>query len=702
MSLLFALTVSVRLLSSGSVASDSNSGATLFSFDDRVFPKNMVQNNTKAGVVIRDSGGALEVHFERVDWPNVFFTPPEGTWDWSAFAGIAVDVFNPEAEAVDVCVRVDNTGADGMNHCNTGATAAQPGEWTTLEMRFRTSSPQLFWGMRGLPLRGTLGQGSVIDPARITAFQVFLPRPKQPHRLLIDNIRLFGNLGRSGEMVPLPFVDPFGQYKHADWPGKLKDEADLAQRRSEERKALEAALALPGRDRFGGWTEGPKLESTGWFRTQEINGKWWLVTPEGHLFFSLGVDVVATWEDTFIEKRDAWFEWLPEPESPFAKLLGYQQGAHSMAEPIDGKGRTFSFYRANLLRKYGASWPELWRENAYARLRCWGFNTLGNWSQADVLDHSPMPFVATTGIGGNLRRIEGAGGYWAKMMDVFDTGFEQAVEAAVLPVTTRYANNPLCIGYFVDNELAWEAVEQGTLASPPDQPCRQAFVGVLKEKYGDIQILNDAWGVTAADWDALRVPDRPNATCRKDLDEFVYSFAKKYFETVKASVRKHAPHQLYLGCRFAWRSGMVVRACADVADVVSFNLYYRSIDPKEWTGKDALGKPILIGEFHFGALDRGMFHTGLVPTRDQHQRAACYMEYVRSVADHPAFVGCHWFQYVDEPLTGRWFDGENYNIGFVDVTDTPYPELVEAAKTVHAEIYRRRYHGPASVQSTRK
>jgi hypothetical protein len=31
-------------------------------------------------------------------------------------------------------------------------------------------------------------------------------------------------------------------------------------------------------------------------------------------------------------------------------------------------------------------------------------------------------------------------------------------------------------------------------------------------------------------------------------------------------------------------------------------------------------------------------------------------------------------------------DGENYNIGFVDVTDRPYPELVEAAKATHKRL----------------
>ena len=66
--------------------------------------------------------------------------------------------------------------------------------------------------------------------------------------------------------------------------------------------------------------------------------------------------------------------------------------------------------------------------------------------------------------------------------------------------------------------------------------------------------------------------------------------------------------------------------------------------------------------------------------------------------DNPAFVGCHWFQYVDEPLTGRSFDGENYNIGFVTVTDTPYPELVAAARQVHVSAYVRRFGATSTAR----
>ena len=61
-----------------------------------------------------------------------------------------------------------------------------------------------------------------------------------------------------------------------------------------------------------------------------------------------------------------------------------------------------------------------------------------------------------------------------------------------------------------------------------------------------------------------------------------------------------------------------------------------------------------------------------------------------SVISKPYMVGAHWFQYVDEPITGRAFDGENANIGFVTVADIPYPELVNAVKDVTSTMYQKR------------
>ena len=82
------------------------------------------------------------------------------------------------------------------------------------------------------------------------------------------------------------------------------------------------------------------------------------------------------------------------------------------------------------------------------------------------------------------------------------------------------------------------------------------------------------------------------------------------------------------------------------------------------------------------------------PSIQQHaiserQRADAYWYYLTGAADNPLIVGTHWFQYLDQPLTGR-ADGENWAIGFVDVTDTPYDELTRVSRELGASLYPRR------------
>ena len=148
-----------------------------------------------------------------------------------------------------------------------------------------------------------------------------------------------------------------------------------------------------------------------------------------------------------------------------------------------------------------------------------------------------------------------------------------------------------------------------------------------------------------------------------------------------------APKNLYLGCRFAWANDRAVRAAARYCDVISFNLYRDSV--ADFRLPEGIEKPVIIGEFHFGALDRGLFHPGLRPVTDQRERGRAYARYVRGALANPCLVGTHWFQYFGQATTGRG-DGENYQNGFVDVCDTPYPETVTACREVGYGLYRLR------------
>jgi len=193
-------------------------------------------------------------------------------------------------------------------------------------------------------------------------------------------------------------------------------------------------------------------------------------------------------------------------------------------------------------------------------------------------------------------------------------------------------------------------------------------------------------------WQALleerQVPDKKKAWA--DLTAFYRKTAEAYFRSIRDELKQVAPNQLYLGCRFAWVNDRAARAAMKFCDVVSYNRYSYSVEQHRLP--NGIDMPTIIGEFHFGALDRGMFHTGLKRTTDQQDRADKYGSYVRGALRNPQIVGTHWFQYKDQATTGRG-DGENYQIGFIDICDKPYPEIVRAAREVGYSLYEYRLEG---------
>ena len=94
----------------------------------------------------------------------------------------------------------------------------------------------------------------------------------------------------------------------------------------------------------------------------------------------------------------------------------------------------------------------------------------------------------------------------------------------------------------------------------------------------------------------------------------------------------------------------------------------------------------MIGEFHFGALDRGMDATGLRGVASQTDRGKAYRRYMHRAASHPMCLGAHYFILYDQAYLGR-FDGENYQIGALDVCSHPYSEFIDGIVRAHSEIY---------------
>jgi hypothetical protein len=491
----------------------------------------------------------------------------------------------------------------------------------------------------------------------------------------------------------LPLVDQFGQYRHRDWPGKTRSRDDLAARRQEETADLRQHPSPADWNRYGGWQAGPQLEATGRFRVAKHEDKWWLVDPEGRLFWSHGSDCVrSSTGSTPLTDRRHYFQDLPAAGSPEAEFYGQAGWApKGYYERFQGRSyHTFNFTGVNLRRKYGAGWRQESAALAHARLRSWGMNTIGNWSEPEIYALRKTPYVVNSSpSGARVRPIEGSTGYWGKFPDVFDPGFRAALRGSLEAERAQTAEDPMCIGYFVHNELGWgdeTSLAVAALASPADQPAKVAFVDDLKAKYQSVDRLNAAWGTQHASWEALLAcptpPDKKQA--HEDLTAFYSRLAETYFRTCREEVKRVAPHRLYLGCRFAWVNDRAARAAADYCDVIAYNLYRRDIS--KFRLPDGIDKPVIVGEFHFGALDRGLFHPGLQKTGNQSERAAAYKSYVQGALRNPVIVGTHWFQFGDQATTGRG-DGENYQIGFLDICDTPYPETIAACREVGYSLY---------------
>lgn len=670
-------------------ADDAANPVVLFDFGPGFDVGTVATSDAKATTT---SEGTLRVEMgHQAPWPGVTLKAPAGKWDLSPYEYIRLDVTNRGGRPLAVFCRADNPGADGTDHCVTDQIALAPGTTQTLTVRifpvpWKLDKPLDLIGMRGNPVHA-----GKLDTANVTQLLVFATHPTEDHVIEIDNIRAGGRVQILDASSFLPFIDEFGQYVHKDWPGKIRTVAGLRIENQKEQEDLQTHTRPQGWNKYGGWIDGPRLKATGYFRVQKHKGKWWLVDPTGRLFWSHGVDCVHSSDPTPITDREQYFRGLPGRDSPLAKFYGQgswaPHGYYSTHTPY----RTYDFSLANLFRKHGEEFETAFADITHRRLESWGVNTIANWSDERVYLLRLTPYVGT--IHFEAKKLEGSEGYWGKFYDVFDASFHDNLRAAFESQRGKSAGDPWCLGYFVDNELSWgddTSLAVAALTSPADQPAKVTFVNDLQDKYETIESLNDAWGTRHASWSAMlqsrEAPDKTKA--REDLEAFYTKTAETYFSTIRKELKRVAPDQLYLGCRFAWVNDRAAEAAAKFCDVVSYNRYEYSVEDLKLPGGADL--PLIIGEFHFGALDRGMFHTGLRRTESQQDRADTYKRYVQGALRNPAIVGTHWFQYKDQPTTGRG-DGENYQIGFVDICDTPYPEIVQAAREVARSMYEYRY-----------
>lgn len=568
----------------------------------------------------------------------------------------------------------------------------------TLDLPATLPHPEMrtkFSGMRRDPYY-RWGAIDGIDLAKTAELRLYIHRPRERWQWTVHEVKaLEGTPNEPYAWMKLdsaaffPFIDRYGQFAHNDWPGKTHSDADLKAAYDEEQRDLAAHPGPQGRSRFGGWADGPRQQATGHFRIEKIDGRWWLIDPEGYLYWSHGVvRVTPSSAITPLEGREHYFAALPQagdPDTLFYTTHDELLKPYYTARNIE---RTYDFSAANIRRKYGDAWREQYAEQAQRRLHSWGLNTIANSSDRAICAMQRTPYTDRIEI--QSPALEGSKGIWWKFKDPFHAEFRRAVHRQL---TDRKAelDDPWCLGFFVDNEIDWgQAPTLGiwTLESPSAQPAKQEFIQRLKAKYGTIEALNTAWKSSFSSWEQLLASTaKPPKGATADCTDFSQALIEAYFSNVREVFKQVAPQKLYLGCRFARFNPDVLNIAARYCDVLSYNVYKVHLDG--FRLPEGIDKPVLIGEFHFGALDRGLFHPGLVKSSDQQQRAERYAGYVASAMRHPQIIGTHWHQFSDQATTGR-FDGENFQVGMTDICDRPYPETIAKVREVGYNMYRIR------------
>lgn len=417
----------------------------------------------------------------------------------------------------------------------------------------------------------------------VESFGISMEYPLDKPSIELRNVHLAKTDEGSEFLDPGPHTDSFGQWAHTDWPRKIHSRDQLARELTDEDRALAAPAAF-GYARYGGY-KNTQANATGYFRVEQIDGRWWFVDPEGHLFLSTGIN----------------------------------------GTPGGGAG-------------FGAG-PGNERTNR--RLNAWGFTTGGEKRPGTVMLRWP-------------RSLNFLG-----LPDVYSPRFAADVSEAANTQCTPLKNDPLVLGYFIGNEPPWNGREAelcSLILAGPDTETKTALKASL---------------------DSGDTPSRRR--------EFVLASFRKYLQIVCDAVRKYDPNHLILGIRFGGRMADEALIAAQVFDVCSINVYEYEPTKQLIRAAQISNRPILIGEYHIGVPVDGL-SAGLVQAKDQAERGLAYRYYLEQAASIPGFVGAYWFEWKDEPVLGR-MDGENYNIGFVDVTDRPYSELVEAAKIAHQRLY---------------
>lgn len=375
-----------------------------------------------------------------------------------------------------------------------------------------------------------------------------------------------------------------------------------------------------------------KTDATGFFYTKKIDGRWWIIDPDGYA----GVNMAVTSMPDMTESKADWAYGL-------LRKNGYN-GTGNFFGKEDMTKRLFnekSFEKMSYTR----------RKNFFQKYRT---ERQSVYTTPAAVKNNPQNYIT-----------------------VFDPEFESFADNFASSFA-NYKNERDLLGYFSDNEINFteDQLKLFLTVLPSTDPNYLAAMNYLNAKGLDKnQVI--------ANYD--NIPDVRN--------EFLTLVMERYFSVVTTAIRKYDPNHLYLGTRIHGKprdSETAVTVASKYCDIVSVN-YYNYVFPKDqicspskwgkWLQK--YDKPAMVTEFYAKAYNASypeQSGAGFY-TDDQNGRGIFYQSSCLDLIRSGYYVGWQYFRWQDDPAPSF------SNKGMVNSNDQEYTSMTDYMEELNRQVY---------------
>ena len=385
------------------------------------------------------------------------------------------------------------------------------------------------------------------------------------------------------------------------------------------------------------------FSATGFYRLEEVGGKWVMIDHEGQPVFLRGLNhygdgtymplnlkerygSVEAWRRALRERhRDGGFNYLPPSVGPS------ETTPHALPPVLNERG--------------GRHWPEPvhitrtpeWKAEHFAELE---------FPFAPFMD-VPRQYMSGPGL-----------------PDVFSAEFREMVDGRCRELVAPLADNPYLVGYHFVQNPPWHytnnAFDLWIASIVEGEAGRREWAALMRRIYGSVERWRATYGMPISSFEEileLQTPLRGYVSERRAIEDrvaFMERVAEEWYKVFSGTIRKYDPNHLILGDRNSLHleqlPGYALHIMGKYVDVVSVNVqgpadvFYGTLEQvtRHWDG------PILLADNGAGIYN-GEWAKADYQTRDLEEFGDVYGSYMQAGLEHPQLVGVAWCGYYETP-----------------------------------------------------